>query len=191
MGKIVVTTNVSLDGVVQDPDGKEGFRHGGWFGQFGGKDLEGWSKVETEEALQSAAILLGRKSDEWFALRWIGRTGTWADRLNAMPKYVVSSTLKKPKWSNVTILRDAVKDVSRLKKEVEGDILVYASYQLVRTLIEHGLVDEFRLVLFPVVLGAGERLFGETRDKTALRLVRTQPVGDGLILVTYQVVRAA
>jgi hypothetical protein len=124
MGKIIVTTNVSLDGVVQDPDGKEGFRHGGWFGRFGGKDLEGWAKVETEEALQSVAILLGRKSDEWFALRWVGRTGTWADRLNAMPKYVVSSTLKKPQWSNVTVLRDAVKDVSSLKKEVEGDILV-------------------------------------------------------------------
>ena len=192
MGKIVVTTNVSLDGVVQDPDGQEGFRHGGWFGQFGGKDLEGWAKVETDEALQSEAMLLGRKSDEWFATRWLDRTGEWADRLNSLPKYVVSSTLKEPKWSNSTVLKDdVVKEVSKLKQEIDGDILIYASYQLVRTLIEHGLVDEFRLVIFPVVLGAGERLFGETSDKTPLRLVRTQTIGEGLPLLTYEVVRAA
>ncbi len=164
MGKIVVTTNVSLDGVVQDPDGQEGFRLGGWFGQFGGKDLEGWTKVETDEALQAEAMLLGRKSDEWFATRWLDRTGEWADRLNSLPKYVVSSTLNEPKWSNSTVLKgDVVKEVSKLKQEIDGEILIYASYQLVRTLIEHGLVDEFRLVIFPVVLGAGERLFGESQ----------------------------
>ncbi len=192
MGKIVVTTNVSLDGVVQDPDGQEGFRHGGWFGQFGGKDLEGWAKVETDEALQSEAMLLGRKSDEWFATRWLDRTGEWADRLNSLPKYVVSSTLKEPKWSNSIVLKgDVVKEVSKLKQEIDGDILIYASYQLVRTLIEHGFVDEFRLVIFPVVLGVGERLFGETSDKTPLRLVRTQTIGEGLPLLTYEVVRAA
>jgi dihydrofolate reductase len=192
MGKIVVTTNVSLDGVVQDPDGQEGFRHGGWFGQFGGKDLEGWTKVETDEALHSVAMLLGRKSDEWFASRWLDRTGEWADRLNSLPKYVVSSTLKAPKWSNSTVLNDdVVSKVGKLKEEIDGDILIYASYQLVRTLIENGLVDEFRLVIFPVVLGAGERLFGETSDKTPLRLVRTETIGDGLPLLTYEVVRAA
>ena len=192
MGKIVVTTNVSLDGVVEDPDGQEGFKQGGWFGQFGGKDLEAWSKVETDEALQAEAMLLGRKSDEWFATRWVDRTGEWADRLNSLPKYVVSGTLKEPKWSNSTVLKeDAVKEVTKLKQEIDGDILVYASYQLVRTLIEHGLVDEFRLVIFPVVLGVGERLFGETTDKTPLRLVRTQTIGEGLPLLTYEVVRAA
>jgi dihydrofolate reductase len=192
MGKIVVTTNVSLDGVVQDPDGQEGFKHGGWFGQFGGKDLEEWTKVETDEALQAEAMVLGRKSDEWFATRWSDRTGVWADRLNSLPKYVVSSTLKEPKWSNSTVLKDdAVKEVAKLKHAIDGDILVYASYQLVRTLIEHGLVDEFRLVIFPVVLGVGERLFGETSDKTPLRLVRTQTLGEGLPLLTYEVVRAA
>ena len=105
MGKLVVTTNVSLDGVVQDPDGQEGFRLGGWFGQFGGKDLEGWTKVETDEALQAEAMLLGRKSDEWFATRWQDRTGEWADRLNSLPKYVVSSTLSEPKWSNSSCSR--------------------------------------------------------------------------------------
>jgi dihydrofolate reductase len=192
MGKIVVTTNVSLDGVVQDPTGDEGFRHGGWFGQIEDKDREEWAKVETDEALRSAAMLLGRKSDEWFATRWLGRTGAWADRLNSLPKYVVSSTLKEPKWSNATVLKgDVVKEVSELKQEIDGDIIIYASYQLVRTLIEHGLVDEFRLVIYPVVLGAGERLFGETSDKTPLRLVRTQTVGQGLPLLTYEVVRAA
>jgi dihydrofolate reductase len=192
MGKIVVTTNVSLDGVVQDPTGDEGFRHGGWFGQIEDKDREEWAKVETDEALRSAAMLLGRKSDEWFATRWLGRTGAWADRLNSLPKYVVSSTLKEPKWSNATVLKgDVVKEVSELKQLIGGDILIYASYQLVRTLIEHGLVDEFRLVIYPVVLGAGERLFGETSDKTPLRLVRTQTIGQGLPLLTYEVVRAA
>jgi dihydrofolate reductase len=175
MGKVVVTTNVSLDGVIQDPDGQEGFRHGGWFGQFGGQDLEGWTRVETDEALQSEAILLGRKSDEWFATRWLDRSGEWADRLNALPKYVVSSSSNEPKWSNSTLINgDVVKEVSKIKQEIEGDILIYASYQLVRTLIEHGLVDEFRLVIFPVVLGTGERLFGDASDKTPLRLVSTQ-----------------
>ena len=192
MGKLVVTTNVSLDGVVQDPDGQEGFRLGGWFGQFGGKDLEGWTKVETDEVLQADAMLLGRKSDEWFATRWKDRTGEWADRLNSLPKYVVSSTLSEPKWSNSSLLKgDVVKDVSKLKQDIEGEILIYASYQLVQTLIEHGLVDEFRLVIFPVVLGAGKRLFGESSDKTPLRLVRTQTIGEGLSLLTYEVVRAA
>ena len=154
MGKIVITTNTSLDGVVQDPDGEEGFRLGGWFDQFGGKDLEQWAKVETDEALRAEALLLGRRSDEWFGTRWASRTGAWADKLNSMPKYVVSSTLQEPKWSNSTVLKgDVVNEVSRLKQEIAGEILVYASYQLGRTLIEHDLVDELRVVVFPVVLG--------------------------------------
>ena len=190
MGKIVVATNVSLDGVVQDPDGQEGSARGGWFGQFGGQDLEGWANVETEEALQSEAILLGRKSDEWFAARWLGRTGQWADRLTSLPKYVVSSTLQEPKWSNARVLKgDVVMEVSRLKQAIDGDILVYASYQLVRTLMAHALVDEFRLFIFPVVLGSGARLFGESADTTPLRLVGTQTIGEGLPLLTYEVVR--
>jgi dihydrofolate reductase len=192
MGKIVISTNVSLDGVVQDPDGAEGSRLGGWFGEFGGKDLEEWAKVLLEEALGAEALLLGRRSDEWFGTRWSSRPGAWADRLNSLPKYVVSSTLEEPKWSNSTVLRgDVVKEVSKLKQEIDGEIITYASYQLGRTLIEHGLVDELRLVVFPVVLGAGERLFGETSDKTPLRLVRTRTIGEGLPLLTYEVVRAA
>ena len=190
MGKIVITTNISLDGVIEDPDGQEGSTQGGWFGQFGGKDLEGWAKVETEEALGAEALLLGRRSDEWFATRWLSRSGEWADKLNSMPKFVVSSTLKDTKWSNSTIIKgDVVSEVSKLKREIHGEILVYASYQLVRTLIEHDLVDELRLVIFPVVLGAGERLFGATSDKRALRLMGVTIIGDGLTFVTYEVVR--
>jgi dihydrofolate reductase len=192
MAKIVVTTNISLDGVVQDPDGEEGFRLGGWFGEFGGKDLQGWAQVEAEEAVGAEALLLGRRSDEWFASRWLSRDGAWADKLNSMPKYVVSSTLADPKWSNSTVLKgDVVSEVSKLKQEISGEILVYASYQLVRTLIEYDLVDEFRLVMFPVVLGAGERLFGETSDKKPMRLLNVTTIGDGLAFVTYEVVKAA
>ena len=192
MGKIVISTNVSLDGVVQDPDGEEGFRLGGWFGQFGGKDLEEWAKVEFEEALGAEALLLGRRSDEWFAARWSSRPGEWADRLNSLPKYVVSSTLEHPRWNNSTVLKgDVVTEVSKLKQELDGDIVVYASCQLVRTLMEHDLVDELRLMVYPVVLGAGERLFGETSDKKPMRLLNTRTVGDGLAFLTYELVREA
>jgi dihydrofolate reductase len=190
MGKIVISTNVSLDGVVEDPDGEEGFKRGGWFGQFGGNDLEAWAKASLEEALRTEALLLGRRSDEWFAPRWSSRSGEWADRLNSLPKYVVSSTLDDPKWSNSTVLRgDVVSQVSKLKQELDGEIVIYASYQLGRALIEHDLVDELRLVVFPVVLGAGERLFGETSDKKPMRLVDTKPIGDGLASLTYEIVR--
>ncbi len=192
MGKIVITTNVTLDGVVQDPDGEEGFSLGGWFGQFGGKDLEEWARVEAAEAFGANALLLGRRSDEWFASRWLSKSGEWADRLNSMPKYVVSSTLDHPRWSNATVLRgDVVNEVSKLKQAVDGEILVYASYQLARTLLEHDLVDQVRLVVFPVVLGAGERLFAETSDRKPLRLVDTKTIGTGLAFLTYEFVRAA
>ena len=192
MGKIVISTNVSLDGVVQDPDGEEGFGRGGWFGQDGGKDLEEWGKVEYAEALRTAALLLGRRSDEWFAARWASKPGEWADRLNSLPKYVVSSTLEDPRWTNVTVLKgNVVDEVARLRQELDGDIVVYASYQLGRTLLEHDLVDELRLFVFPVVLGAGERLFGETSDKKPIRLVGSRTVGDGLAFLTYEIVRDA
>ena len=187
MGKIVISTNVSFDGVVQDPDGLEGFRLGGWFGQFGGKDLQEWAKVEFEEALGAAALLLGRRSDEWFATRWTSRSGEWADRLNSLPKYVVSATLDEPRWGNSTVLSgDAVSEVAKLKQKLAGEIVIYASYQLGRTLMEHDLVDELRLTVFPVVLGAGERLFGETTDKKSMRLLSTRAIGDGLAFVTYE-----
>jgi dihydrofolate reductase len=192
MAKIVISTNVSLDGVVQDPDGEEGFRLGGWFGEFGGSDLEQWAALEFEEALGTEALLLGRRSDEWFAERWQSRSGEWADRLNALPKYVVSSTIERPRWSNATVLNgDVVDEVSRLKRELDGEIVVYASYQLARALIEHDLVDELRLVVFPVVLGTGARLFGETSDRKPMRLVGATTIGEGLARLTYEPVRDA
>jgi len=163
MGKIVMSgpQNVSLDGVVQDPDGEEGFRLGGWFNQFGGKDLEAWAKVALDEALGAEAWLLGRRSYEFLRARWRPRSGALADRLNSLPKYVVSSTLEDP------------------------------DYHLGRTLIEHDLVDELRLVVFPVVLGAGDRFFGETSDKKPMRLVETKTIGEGLAFLTYELVRDA
>ena len=192
MGKIVISTNVSLDGAVQDPDGKDGFSRGGWFVQFGGKDLEEWTKIAYAEALDTAALLLGRRSDEWFGTRWASRTGEFADRLNSLPKYVVSTTLEDPKWTNVTVLKgNVVDEVTRLKQELDGDIVVYASYQLGRTLIENDLVDELRLFVFPVVVGAGERLFGETSGMKPFRLAGVKTVGDGLTFLTYEIVRDA
>jgi dihydrofolate reductase len=192
MGKIVVSENVTLDGVVQDPTGDEGFRHGGWFEQIGDKDREGWAKVGFDEARGAEALLLGRRSYEFLAARWPSRSGEWADRLNSLPKYVVSSTLLDPDWNNSTVLKgEAVNEVSKLKQVLEGEILVAASGQLVRTLMEHDLVDELRLMVYPVVLGAGERLFGETSDKKPMRLVDTKTIGDGLALLTYERVREA
>jgi dihydrofolate reductase len=189
MAKIVMSgpQNVSLDGVVQDPDGEEGFRLGGWFVQFGGKDLEAWNKVALDEALGAEAWLLGRRSYEFFGSRWRPRSGELADRLNNMPKYVVSSTLEHPDWKNSKVLTgDVTTEVSRLKQELDGEIVVPASYQLGRTLIEHDLVDELRVVVFPVVLGTGERFFGEISDKKPMRLVSTQTIGDGLAFLTYE-----
>jgi len=194
MGKIVMSgpQNVSLDGVVQDPDGAEGFRMGGWFVEFGGNDLEEWNKVALDEALRADAWLLGGRSYEFFGERWRPRSGELADRLNSMPKYVVSSTLQDPAWNNTTVLKgDAVSEVSKLKQEIDGEIHVPASYQLARTLFEHDLVDELRLVVFPVVLGDGERLFGETSDKKPVRLIDTKTIGDGLTFLTYELVQAA
>ena len=194
MAKLVLSgpQNVSLDGVVQDPTGDEGFKLGGWFVESGGKDLEEWNKVALDDALGAEAWLLGRRSYEYFGVRWRPRTGELADRLNSMPKYVVSSTLQEPDWNNSRVLKgDVVTEVSKLKRELEGEIVVPASYQLGRTLIEHDLVDEVRLVVFPVVLGTGERFFGETSGKTAMRLIDAKTIGDGLAFLTYQFVRGS
>src|SRR3984885_15274590 len=192
MGKIVVSENVTLDGVVQDPTGAAGFRHGGWFEQFMGQDLEAWAKVEFDEAMGAVALLLGRRSDEYFGSRWASRGGDWADRLNSLPKYVVSAPLVDPVWTNSTVLGgDVVTEVSKLKQELDGDIVVYASGQLVPTLIAHDMVDEVRLKGFPCGLGKGERLVSEMSDKKPMRLLSTRTVGDGLALLTYELVRDA
>src|SRR5215212_4052633 len=188
MGKIVVSDNVSLDGVIEDPAGDEGFSRGGWVGLI--KDRPGASKLALDEAMGTEAMLLGRRSYEWMAGRWPSRSGELADRLNSMPKYVVSSTLEDPDWNNSTVLKgDVVNEVSSLKQELDGEIVVVASFQLVRTLMEHDLVDELRLKIYPVVLGAGERLFGETSDKKPMRLVDTQTVDGDVAFLTYAPVR--
>jgi dihydrofolate reductase len=188
MGKIVISNNVSLDGVIQDPAGDEGFRHGGWVGLI--KDRPELSKLALDEALGAEALLLGRRSYEWMTARWPSRSGELADRLNSMPKYVVSSTLDDPDWNNSTVLKgDVVNEISMLKHELNGELVVPASFQLVHTLMEHDLVDELRLKIFPVVLGAGKRLFGETSDKKPMRLVATQTVEGGVAFLTYEVVR--
>jgi dihydrofolate reductase len=184
MGRIVVSENITLDGVIQDPSGVEGFEHGGWVGKV--TDRAGAGKRLLDEALGSEAQLFGRRTYEFLAARWPSRSGTLADRLNSMPKYVVSSTLEDPEWNNTTVLKgDALEEVSKLKQELDGDIVVAGSIRLARALIEHDLVDELRLLVYPVVLGAGERLFGETSDKMSVRLVGTRTVDD-LALLTYE-----
>jgi dihydrofolate reductase len=190
MGKIVVSDNVSLDGVIQDPAGDEGFKRGGWVGQI--KDRQEVNKLTLDEALGTEALLLGRRSYQWFAARWPSRSGELADRINNLPKYIVSSTLENPTWKNATVLKgDVVNEVSKLKQELNGQIVVWASFRLVRTLMEHDLVDELRLKIYPVVLGAGERLFGETSDKKPMRLVGAQTVDSDVAFLTYQRVRDA
>ena len=190
MGTIVISENVSLDGVIQDPAGDEGFRVGGWVGLI--KDSPQLNKLALDEALRAEALLLGRRSYEWFTARWPSRSGELADRLNSLPKYVVSSTLEDPTWNSSTVLKgDPVAEVSKLKHELDGELLVPASFQLLRTLMEHDLVDELRLKIFPVVLGAGERLFGETSDKKPMRLVDSQTLGGGVAILTYEVIRHA
>jgi dihydrofolate reductase len=190
MGKIVISENVSLDGVIEDPAGDEGFRLGGWVGVI--KDREETGKVFLDEALGSEALLFGRRTYEFFAARWPSRSGELAARLNSLPKYVVSSTLEDPEWNNSTVLKgEVVNEVSKLKQELDGEIVVYGSIQLVRMLIDHDLVDELRLMVYPVVLGAGERLFGATSDMKRMHLVENQTVGGGVAFLTYQPARDA
>src|SRR5262245_4100723 len=190
MGKIVISDNVSLDGVIEDPAGDEGFRLGGWVGLIASRP--GVQMVLLDQALSTEAQLMGRRTYEWLAARWPSRSGELAHRLNSMPKYVVSSTLENPDWNNSTVLKgDVVNEVSKLKRELNGQIVVPASFQLVRTLMEHNLVDELRLMIYPVVLGTGKRLFGETSDKKPMRLVDSQTIDDDVAFLTYERVRDA
>jgi len=183
MGKIVISENVTLDGVIEDPSGDEGFKHGGWVGRV--TDRKEAGKLLLDEALGTEALLLGRRTYEFLAARWPSREGALADRLNSLPKYVVSSTLEDPDWNNSTVVKgDVVNEVSKLKQELNGEINVPGSIRLARTLIEHDLVDELRLMVYPVMLGAGARLFGETSDKKPVRLIESRTVDD-LALLTY------
>ena len=192
MGKLVISENITLDGVIADPTGEDGARFGGWFNQIGDRDRDAWAKVELSEAMGAEALLMGRRSDEYFAPRFASRTGEWADRLNSLPKYVVSATIDEAKWTNSTVLKgDVVTEVSKLKQEISGEIVVNASGQLVPTLLEHDLADELRLIIYPFVVGAGPRPFGEISDTKAMRLVRAQTIGDTLVYLTYQRAAAA
>jgi dihydrofolate reductase len=219
MGKIVITEFVSLDGVVEDPGGIGGFKHRGWTfeidrgeegenpddARVGLKQPDDPERVELlrrvaadvakfklEETLGTEALLLGRITYEEFAALWPSRDGEFADKFNGLPKYLVSSTLEDPEWNNSTVLDgDVVQEVSRLKQEVDGDVVVHGSIRLARTLVEHDLVDELRLMLYPVVLGTGKRLFGETSEKKPMRLVDTKTVGEGVAILIYEPVRAA
>jgi dihydrofolate reductase len=187
VGRIVVTEFVSLDGVMEDPGGAEGYEHGGWSFQVSRGD-EG-DKFKLDELVDAEAQLLGRVTYEGFAKAWPSITDEagFAEKMNSMPKYVVSSTLTNPEWQNTTVLSgDVAEEVSKLKQEVDGNILVAGSARLVQALIEHDLVDELRLMVYPVVLGSGKRLFATTSDKKALRLADSKVVGDGVQILVYE-----
>jgi dihydrofolate reductase len=185
MGRIVATEFMSLDGVVEDPGGAEDFEYGGWSFEFS-RGEEG-NKFKLDETLASDALLLGRVTYEGFAAAWPSREGEFADKFNNMPKYVVSSTLEEPEWNNSRVVKgDVVEEVAKLRQELDGDIVVHGSVRLVQTLLEHDLLDELRLMVFPVVLGKGNRIFSETSDKKPLRLVDSKTVGDGVAILIYQ-----
>jgi dihydrofolate reductase len=191
MGRIVVHENVSLDGVIQDPTGDEGFKFGGWFNQMPDDARQEWAKLEYQEALDSEAWLVGRGTYQWFAARWADRPGEWADRLRSLPKYIVSSTLDDAgEWTNSIVLTgDVIDEATKLRQNAYGDILVYGSAPLVHTLLDHDLVDELRLMTHPFVLGTGDRLFRPTSDQKPMQLVDVRAIGS-LALLTYQPVRS-
>jgi dihydrofolate reductase len=187
MGRIVVTEFVSLDGVMEAPGGGEEYKHGGWTFEID-RGEEG-DKFKLDELLEAEAQLLGRRTYEGFAAAWprMEDEAGFAEKMNGMPKYVVSSTLGEAEWENSTVLGgDLVEEVGKLKQEVDGVILVAGSAQLVQALIESDLVDELRLMVFPVVLGSGKRLFGESADKKPLKLAESKVVGDGIAVLTYE-----
>jgi dihydrofolate reductase len=185
MGRIVVTEFVSLDGVIEDPGGSEDYRHGGWTFEIDRGD-EG-NKFKLDETMEAEAQLLGRVTFEGFADAWPSREGEFADKFNSMPKYVVSTTLQDPEWNNSAVLSggDLAAEIAELKEDVDGMILVAGSAQLVQALLALDLVDELRLMVFPVLLGEGKRLFGEGSEKMPLRLAASRTVGDGVAVMTY------
>jgi dihydrofolate reductase len=185
MGRIVVTEFISADGVVEDPGGSEHFERGGW--AFETERGQEGDQFKLDETMASQALLLGRVTYESFAASWPSREGEFADKFNTMPKYVVSSTLQDPEWNNTAVLTgDVVGEAAKLRQELDGDIVVHGSARLVQTLLDHDLVDELRLMVFPVVLGSGKRLFGETGAKKPLRLADSRTVGDGIAILIYQ-----
>ena len=188
MGRIVVSEFVSLDGVMEDPGGSEDFKHGGWSFQF--ERGEEGDKFKLDETMNSDAMLLGRTTYEGFAEAWPQRDGEFADKFNGMPKYVVSSTLRDPDWTNSTVIEgDLAEAVADIKAKHDGDIVVHGSAQLAQALLAQDLVDELRLMVFPVVLGTGKRLFDDDGDRKPLRLTDSRMVGDGVAILVYQPAR--
>jgi dihydrofolate reductase len=183
MGQIVVTEFISLDGVIEAPGGGEGYKYDGWTFEFDRGD-EG-NEFKLDETRASAALLLGRRTYEGFAAAWPSREGEFADLFNSMPKYVVSTTLDQPEWTNTTVVKDLA-DLPKIRDEVEGQLVVHGSAQLVQGLLENDLVDELRLMVFPVVLGTGKRLWGETTDKKQFKLADTKTVGEGIAILTFR-----
>jgi dihydrofolate reductase len=188
MGRIVISETVSLDGIIQDPTGEEGFRFAGWFDRLTVDDRQAWAKAGYEESLAAEALLMGRRTYEWFVARgWPAREGAWPERLRTLPKHVVSSTLRSPEWANSTVLTGDVTDsLAKLRHEVDGDIVLYGSGQLARTLIEHDLFDELRLMVCPFALGEGETVLGRPTDIKSLRLTETRQVSDSIVYLAYQ-----
>jgi dihydrofolate reductase len=187
VGRIVVTEFVSLDGVMEAPGGGEDFEHAGWTFEID-RGPEG-NQFKLDETMSSDALLLGRRTYEGFAAAWPSREDDagFAEKFNSMPKHVVSSTLSDPDWNNSSVLDgDLAEEVPKLRERYDGDIAVHGSAQLVQALVEQDLVDELRLMVFPVVLGSGKRLFGATSDKKSLSLVDTKVVGDGVVILTYR-----
>jgi dihydrofolate reductase len=185
MGKIIVTEFVSLDGVIEAPGGGEDYKHAGWTFQISRGDEGNAFKVK--ETADSEALLLGRVTYEGFAQAWPSRTGEFADKLNGMPKYVISSTLKDAPWNNSTILKGNVgAEVTNLKKKLKGNIVVHGSAQLTQALLAYDLIDELRMMVFPVILGSGKRLFGAMEDKKSMKLIGSQTVGDGVEILIYE-----
>jgi dihydrofolate reductase len=191
MGKIVVSENVTVDGAVNDPTGEEGTPGGGWFSAAGAADREAFGQAALEEALAADAFLMGRRSYEFLASRWPARTGALANRLNRIPKYVVSATLAEPDWNNTTVIKgDPATQVAALKQQISGEIVVPASFGLVQTLFEHDLVDELRIMVYPVILGTGPPFFGRISDQVSLHLLANRTLGDHLTYTAYEVVRS-
>ncbi len=188
MGKIVVSEFVSLDGVMEDPGGAEGFKYGGWTFPFGSPEQE---QFKAEELIKADALLLGRRTYEGFAAAWptMEGTGAYGEKMNSMPKYVVSTTLSEPSW-NATVLRgDLAEELPRLKQRINQDILIFGSNQLVHSLIERNLIDEYRVMVFPVMLGAGKCIYPEGGEKKTLRLVESTPFSSGVTVLTYEPVK--
>ena len=188
MRKIIVSEFVTLDGVIEDPGGAEGFKHGGWSFQFGSAEQQ---QFKVEELFQADALLLGRRTYQGFAAAWpnMPGTGAYGERMNSLPKYVASTTLSDMTWNATLLQGDLAEALSRLKQEDGQDILIFGSGQLVQTLHDRGLIDVYRLMVFPVVLGSGKRLFPEGSEKKALRLIETRPLPSGVVVLTYQPIK--